>query len=268
MTNHEKSSSDHSKVPVLIAPREEAVVDGRNVTFSWEPVEGARTYTVQVAAEPSFKSLIHEKQAGSHTSIVVKDVFPADEATLFWRVLSRDRDGSVHGADNIESFISATPTDVEKHVASPDQTEDIGPMGQLARAARAEAGREISDDPKYVSEEIKLGVEHEGIEAGQIIGFVMAVIAAIALSIVALIQYFGITAETVRYEAVGLSGYPELRESRLDAQRKLSDYGAVEGEPDRFRIPIDRAMELMANEAYTRSGEGTYSSELDLMPRE
>lgn len=268
MTKSEKSSAEHSRVPVLIQPREEAVVDGGSVTFAWKPVEGVRSYTLQIAEEPSFKDIFHERQAGKHTSIEVKDIFPTDEATYFWRVLSRDRDGSTHGADNIESFISGTSKDLARGVKSPDQSEDIGPMGELARAARAEAGREITNDPKYLSEEIKLGVEHEGVEAGQIIGFVLAVVVALALSIVALIQYFGITAETVRYESAGLSGYPELRESRLQATQKLSEYGAVEGEADRFRIPIDRAMELLANEAHQNSGSQSYSDELNLMPRE
>lgn len=268
MTKSEKSSTEHSKVPVLIAPREEAVVDGSNVSFAWKPVEDARTYTVQVATEPSFENIVHEEQAGSHTSIEVKGVFPADEGTYFWRVLARDRDGSVHGSDNIESFISGTSTDLAKGLESPDQEEDIGPVGQLARAARAEAGREVSDDPKYVSEEIELGVEHEGIEAGQIIGFVLAVAVALALSIFALIQYLDITAEIVRYESAGLSGYPELREGRLQARQKLSGYDVVEGEPDRYRIPIEHAMDLMANEAHQTTGDESYSDELNLMPRE
>lgn len=268
MTNSEKSSTEHSRVPVLIKPREEAVVDGRSVTFAWKPVEGARSYTVQVATEPSFEDVVHEKPVGSHTQLEVRDVFPTDEATYFWRVLSRDKDGTVHGADNIESFISGTSTDLAKGVESPDQSEDVGPMGQLARAARAEAGREITSDPKYVSEEIKLGVEHEGIEASQIIGFVLAVGVALALSIVAVIHYFDVTADTVQYESAGVSGYPELRENRFQAMQKLSEYGAVEGEADRFRIPIERAMELMADDAHQNSGSQSYSDELDLMPRE
>ncbi len=267
MTNSRESSAK-SKVPVLIEPTEEAVVDGSRVAFAWEPLDGARSYTVQVAAEPSFKDIVHEEQAGKHTSIEVRNVFPTDEATYFWRVLSRDADGSIHGADNIESFISGTSADSAQGMKSPDQSEDVGPLGQLTRAARAEAGREISQDPRFISEEIKLGVEHEGVQASQIIGFVLAVAVALALSIVVLIQYFAITAGTVRFESAGLSGYPELQETRLQAIQKLSQYGAVEGASDRYRIPIDRAMELEANEAYENSGTQSYSDELDLMPRE
>lgn len=268
MTDPDTQSSEYSRVPVLIAPRGEAVVDGRRVTFTWKPVEGARTYTVQIAAEPSFKEVIHEVVAGSHTSIEVKDAFPADEATYFWRVLSRGRDGSLHGGDNIESFISGTSTDFANRIKSPDQSEDLGPVGELARAARAQAGRELSSDPKYISEEIKLGVEHEGVEAGQIIGLVLATGVALALSIFAIIQFFDITADAVRYETAGLSGYPELRESRFESTRLLSQYGAVDGSDDRYRIPIDRAMELMANEAHQDAANRTYSDELDLTPRE
>lgn len=266
MADSDKHPTEHSRVPVLVAPREEAVVDGRRVTFTWKPVDGARSYTVQVSAEPTFNEIVHEEQAGSHTSIEVKNAFPTDEATYFWRVLSRDKDGRIHGGDNIESFISGTSTDVAKGVKSPDQSEDLGPVGELTRAARAEAGREITQDPKYISEEIKLGVEHEGIASGQIIGLALATAVALVLSIFALIQYFDITADSVRYESAGLSGYPELRESRFEAMRKLSQYGVVEGEANRYRIPIDHAMEIMANEAY-QAADRSYSDELDLMPR-
>ena len=268
MRNTDKPSDEYSRVPVLVSPREQALVDGRRVTFTWQPVEGAKTYTLQIASDPTFSELIHDEVAGSHTSIDVVDAVPNDEATYFWRVLSRDPDGSVHGTDNIESFIGGEPSEATRSVRTPDQTEDYGPVGELARAARAQAGREVTQDPKYISEEIKLGVAHEGIEAGQIIGFFMATAVALVLGILALIQFFDITTDTVRYEMAGLSGYPELRESQLESIRLLSEYGAVEGTPDRYRIPIDRAMELMANEAYQNAGDEAYSDELELTPRD
>lgn len=268
MTNSDKPSAEYSRVPVLVAPRAQSLVDGSRVTFTWQPVESAKTYTLQIASEPTFQDVVHEEVAGSHTSIDVVDAVSNDEATYFWRVLSRDQDGSIHGTDNIESFISGEPSDARRIMRSPDQTEDLGPVGELARAARAQAGREVTQDPKYISEEIKLGVAHEGIEAGQIIGFFMATAVALILGILALIQFFDITADTVRYEMAGLSGYPELRESQFEAVRRLSEYGAVEGAPDRFRIPINRAMELMANEAYQDAGDAAYSDELELIPRD
>ena len=268
MRNSDNPSVEYSRVPVLVAPREQALVDGSRLTFTWQPVEDVKTYTLQIAADPSFKELIREEVAGSHTSIELADAVPNDEATYFWRVLSRDQDGSIHGTDNIESFISGEPSDVNRRMRSPDQTEDFGPVGELARAARAQAGREVTQDPKYISEEIKLGVAHEGIEAGQIIGFFLATAVVLVLGILALIQFFDITADTVRFEMAGLSGYPELRESRLESVRRLSEYGAVEGAPDRYRIPIDRAMELMANEAYQNADDAAYSDELELIPRD
>lgn len=268
MTNPESSPTEHSKVPVLIAPREEAVVDGAEVTFTWKPAPGAKTYTVQIAADSAFRNIIHEEQAGSHTSIVVKDAAPTDQGTYFWRVLTRDAEGKVRGHDNIESFLSVESEVFARRMKSPDQVEEYGPVGQLARAARAEAAREITQDPRYLSEEIKLGVEHEGVESGQIIGLVLAVAVALVFSIFGLVKYFNITAEEVRYEVAGLSGYPELRENRLQASQRLTQYGAAEGEENRYRIPIDRAIELMANEAYQNPAGETYSRELELLPRD
>lgn len=268
MAKNQNHPAEHSKVPVLIAPREEAVIDGRKVTFSWKPAEEAVEYRLQIASDTSFDDLVYDEAVGRKTQVVVEGVTPIDEDTYFWRVLAEEEDGSVHGADNIESFISGTASDEARHMASPDQEEALGPVAQLARAAKAEAAAEITHAPKYVEEEAELGVEHEGVEAGEILGLTLAVAVALAFSIVALFQYVDITAQAARYEVAGVSGYPDLRENRFKATQKLSQYGAVEGAEDRYTIPIDRAIELMANEAYQTQEERRYSDELILLPQE
>ncbi len=266
MSKKKNESTERSLVPVLIEPREEAVVDGSHVTFSWNPAEGARDYRVQVALDASFDETILDKATGGETRLEVRDVFPSDERTYFWRALARGEDGTLHGEDNVESFISGTATDHASHIESPDQEEEFGPAERLVKGAAAEAAAEVTGDEKYEEEEEALGVEHEGVEASQILGLTLAIAAAIALSIVALFQYFNITAQNTRNAAVGISGYPELRENRFETRRKLSEYAVVAGRPDRYRIPIERAMDLMANEAYRDQDGETYSTELPLLP--
>lgn len=266
MAKHRHESAEQSLVPVLIEPREEAVVDGSQVTFSWKPIEGAREYRLQVAADPAFEEIVLDKTTSRQTSLDVTDAFPTDESTYYWRVVARDAEGRFHGNDNIESFISGTATDTASRIESPDEKEEYGPAERLVRGAAAEAAAEVTGEERFEEEAEELGVEHEGVEASQILGLTLAIAFALAISIVALFQYFSITAQATRSAAVGMSGYPELRENRLEATRKLTEYGVLSGESDRYRIPIDRAMELMANEAMQVQDGRQYSEELPLLP--
>lgn len=249
---------------MLVSPREQTVVNGRRVRFVWKPVEGASAYRVQVAESPDFDAILFEDEVEGRTELVVEDEFPLDEDTYFWRVVVRDSEGLDHGGDNIESFISATREDEDLKLGAPDEDEKYGPAERLFRGATAEAAAEVTGSPRYVDEASHLGVEHEGIEAGQILGFALATAVAIGLAVFALFQYVHIVSNDVRYTAAGLSGYPELRQVELEATQRLSQYGPVEGEEGVYRIPIDRAIELMAQEAQEEERE--YSDELNLQP--
>lgn len=250
---------------MLVSPREQSVVNGRRIRLVWKPVEGASSYRVQVAPSPDFDDVVFEEVVEGRTELLVENELPVDEDTYFWRVVARDGEGVLHGEDNVESFISGTPDDEDLRLAAPDDAEEYGPAARLFRGAKAEAAAELTASPKYVGEESELGVEHEGIEAGQILGFALAVAVAIGLAVFTLFQYVDIVSDETRYTAVGLSGYPELRQVELEATRRLSQYGPVEGEQGVYQIPIDRAIELMAQEA--RQQERQYSEELNLQPQ-
>lgn len=238
-----------SKVPVLVAPREQSVVSADRVTFIWKPVRRARHYQVQIARDSSFQDLVYESRPLNRTEFTLRGELPADEDTYFWRVLLTDEDGGAHGEGNIESFVSGTAENVREGIVQPDQEEDLGPLARLFRGAAAEAAAEMTDSPRWVREEDELGVEHEGIAAGQILGLVLAIMVAIGLTVFSLFQYVDITAEAARIEAAGRSGYPELRENRLRATQLLTGYDVVDPNEERYRIPIDRAMERMVREA-------------------
>lgn len=268
MAKNKSESEEQSTVPVLMAPREEAVVDGERVVFTWRPADDIQEYRVQVSADPSFDDVLLDQATDRRTSLVVEDAFLTDERTYFWRVIAKDKEGSLHGEDNIESFISRSASDEAAHIKSPDQEEEYGPVEGLVKGAAVEVAAEVSSDEKFDEQAESLGVEQEGVEAAQILGLTVAVAVALALSIFGLFHYFNITAATARFDAAGISGYPELRENRFDAQRKLSGYAVTDGEADRYRIPIDRAMELMANEAYSDQDGRDYSAELPLLPQE
>lgn len=249
-------------VPVLVAPREQSVVSADRVTFIWKPLKQASAYRIEIARTSDFEEVLYVSKPLQRTEFTLRDELPADEETYYWRVLVETADGTVHGADNIESFVSASDENAASDIAQPDQDEAIGPLGRMLHGAAAEVAAEVTHAPKWIEEEAELGVEHEGVEAGQILGVVVATAVVLMVAIFVLFQYVDITAETARVEATGRSGYPELRESRLHAVERLTQYGAVEGEAERYRIPIDRAMELMADEQ--RQAASPSSSEPDL----
>ena len=108
---------------------------------------------------------------------------------------------------------------------------------------------DISEGAQWVEGTERPHVEQEGIEAGQILGFVVMIAFLIGLAVVALFQYTDLTAQEVLVETTDQSTYPELEEVRLHAAVLLTQYEALAGPEERYRIPIARAMELMAQEA-------------------
>lgn len=84
---------------------------------------------------------------------------------------------------------------------------------------------------------------------GIVIGIVAGVL-IITVSIIGIQQFYVHSREQVVQENVLSKVDPRLRELRAEETRILNSYGKVDGEPDYVRIPIDRAMELMVEEAY------------------
>lgn len=119
---------------------------------------------------------------------------------------------------------------------------------------------DISEGAQWVEGTERPHVEQEGIEAGQILGFVIMIAVLIGLAVVALFQYTDLTAQEALVEAADQGVYPELDEVRLHATVLLTQYEPLAGTEGRYRIPIVRAMELMAQEAPVYP-EGFYAPE-------
>ena len=97
---------------------------------------------------------------------------------------------------------------------------------------------DISEGAQWVEGTERPHVEQEGIEAGQILGFVVMIAFLIGLAVVALFQYTDLTAQEVLVETTDRSAYPELEEVRLHAAALLTQYEALAGPEERYRIPI------------------------------
>lgn len=304
MAQQQDTASQRVSAPILRWPREEAVVNGAAVHFVWEPLpeEGA-AYTLQVATDTTFSELVVDEDLGDTSEVRVRDVFATDERTYFWRVLATDAEGKTHGYDTVESFIGGTEEDAVAHpplpnqaerlgplpelitgegkdllyvrtgnVGSeedtpvrPDQEEDLGPVAELVKAAAIEVAADVTDAEKYYQAEEEMGVEHEGIEAKQIMAVALTTIVVLVVIIITLFQLTDRAARSAYDAAVTQAQYPELRQAEAEAARLLSQYEVVNDQEQVYRIPVDRAIDLMVNEAYQETGR-TYSSELQLRP--
>jgi len=95
----------------------------------------------------------------------------------------------------------------------------------------------------------RAGVEPEAIPAGMVIKVTLA---TFLIMLVVIVVGFQIAQQAFRESKVAMtemSGYPLLRTTTEQGLQVISEYGPVTGVEGRYRIPIDRAIDLMVNEA-------------------
>ncbi len=234
--------------PVLLFPQGEAVVDSRELRFVWDTVENATAYFVEVATDADFGSVVFEKNVGDVNNILLEEVLPSDDRTYYWRVFAGNEHGWSHG-ENIESFICGTEESLSEQYASPDVDEKYGPAARLFKGAAVEVAADLSDSEAIQQSEEELGVAHEGVEAKQIMGFVLAVIIALIVIVVVMITYASVVTQEARRSVGARTHYFQLEENERTANEQLTRYQVIDEEAGRYRIPIDRAMELVVQEA-------------------
>lgn len=136
----------------------------------------------------------------------------------------------------------------------PEQDEPGGPIGGLLSAVSTETATEATPGTDPAAEALleQMGVEEEGIESGQLLGFVVATLLAVAALAVVLIYFiYSPYRGSTQAQADNVDVYPELQQSRVDARAKL-DQATRTG--DAYTIPIGRAMGLVAAEYGTSTG--------------
>ncbi len=110
-----------------------------------------------------------------------------------------------------------------------------------------------------------VGVQYEGVGAGLIMGFIFVCLMFVAVVVWVGINWAESAAQQAHETAAMDLNYPELRQAELTAARLLNRYEVIDAGQGRYRIPIDRAIDLMVRQAYLAPG-GTYSQELQLLP--
>lgn len=234
------------QAPTLVAPRDATIVNGREVTFVWEPVTEAETYRLQIARTARFDTLILDEEVGEETAVTVGNQLPTDGQTFFWHVLA-GADGQWSSEASVESFIAATDEEAEQALQPAEK--DTGPVTELARASRrtvTEAAFELED---RFEREKERGVAYEGVAASQIMGISGAIIAVILVAVAIIFGWFGQVRQETQAEAALSREYRELREMRGN-EGELQEYRVVDEEAGVYQIPIDRAMDLVATEEY------------------
>ncbi len=250
--------------PALYGPRNEEVVDARNVHFRWAEVDGATEYRMQVAGDSSFEELLIDEAFTTETQFSAAEKFAAEDETFYWRVLALV-DGLWSPGEHIESFLAGTPEQASLHLARPDDDGRLGPYPELIRSGAASAQAELTGSDTAALEEEEMGVEHEGIETGQIIGIAAAVIVALICMIIAVFFLYDNLHRSTYSSVVGMSGYPDRMRTEQAAAERLSGYGIIDEGSGIYKIPIERAMERMVEESVARPAD-SFSSELPLLP--
>lgn len=234
--------------PVLKFPQEEAVIAPSRLRFIWEPVEGATAYYLEVSRDNRFEDLVFERNVGDATNVGVEFDIPTDDNTYYWRVFAGNEHGWSHG-ENIESFIAATDDEVREGLHSPDIDEEFGPVVRMFKGAAAEVAADVTDDEsRLLEEQQEAGVAPEGVEAKQIMGFVLAVLVAVAMLVIIIFTYATRVHQQVRTGAEGSGRYFELQDVRERGRAQIDRYEVLDEETGQIRIPIERAMELMIEE--------------------
>lgn len=93
------------------------------------------------------------------------------------------------------------------------------------------------------------GVEPEAIHAGHVMKITAVTFLLMAIVVVAGFQIAHGAFRESTIATTQVTGYPKLRETQEQGLQKISEYGVVSAEAGRYRIPVDRAIDLMVNEA-------------------
>jgi hypothetical protein len=241
--------SDPPAPPDLVAPRNATAIYGQKATFAWNPSREADRYRIQIAKTAQFDDPVVDEEVGNETAVTVGNQLPTDGEPFFWRVIA----GSYAGwgePSAVESFTATTEAAAEQDLLA---EAEAGPVTGLARAAKREVTRRVFAFEDRLEQEKERGVAYEGIAASQIMAIAVSILVVILVAVVVLFGWYGQVAQDAQSELTSTDNYQLLQETRTQQQEALSQYGVVDEEAGVYRIPIDRAMDVVAAEEYERT---------------
>lgn len=94
------------------------------------------------------------------------------------------------------------------------------------------------------------GYEKRDVAVGKLLAATAAITVFIAAFVIVLFQYFGLQSQEDIYNAQLAPPSAALLDLRAKEDEILNSYAVVDSTKGIYRIPIDRAMKLLADEAY------------------
>ena len=97
-------------------------------------------------------------------------------------------------------------------------------------------------------------VEPEGLDARMVGVIVVGGIVLIVALMLAAVQMTGLVFQEAVTESTEFTGYPTLEQTRSEAEQLMTTYAPIDRNAGIYRIPVDRAMELIVQEAAEAGG--------------
>ncbi len=112
--------------------------------------------------------------------------------------------------------------------------------------------------------ESEFAVEQEGLSTKAVFKTAFVMFLALAFIVMFLIQWVNIKISDTEAASASIVTFPEIVDAENQAIQALTQYGVVDQDQGIYRIPIDRAMQLMVNEAQS---SGQQASSVDRLYR-
>lgn len=96
------------------------------------------------------------------------------------------------------------------------------------------------------------GYEKKDVNVAKIVGFTIAIIVFLAAVLIFLNEYFVYSKENLIYEEALKPGSKDLRELHAREDEELNSYKVLDARKGVYQIPIDRAMQVLADEYFQK----------------
>ena len=96
-----------------------------------------------------------------------------------------------------------------------------------------------------------MSYEKRDVNVSKIVGFAIVIVVFLVAVIIFLNEFFIYEVENIKEERDSVVS-TQLRDLRAAEEETLNSYKVLNADKDKYQIPIDRAMKLMADEAYAK----------------
>lgn len=99
------------------------------------------------------------------------------------------------------------------------------------------------------AQEYGMAVEPEGVPVHKIFTAGFVIFGTIAIAVVALFQIYNRGVQTTTFDAAeAYVAYPEIQDANTAGMRKITQFEVVDDAGGVYRIPVDRAMQMVVDE--------------------